>query len=133
ERLFQFFTRFYIITLENLLGLIFDKDMKHNYDQQVELLYELISYLPQIPSLNGSSSNIPLVKEFIINIFSKNFKNVTSNALNLFVEGLFEIKNISLFKEHLNDFGIKIYEYGDDEDLQLEMEILHERIAQSNH
>lgn len=129
HRLFNFFNRFYLTTLENVLGLIFDKDMRQNYDLQVSLLFDLMSYLNRIPSLNNSSNNHSIVRDFIISLFSKNFKNLTESSVKIFIEGIIEIKNEACFKEHLDDFNVKIYEYGDDEDIQDELNILKERVA----
>ncbi|KAI5171829.1 exportin-1 [Pancytospora epiphaga] len=131
-RCYDFLKRFYLITLENLLGLVFDKDMKNSYDFQVELLFLLISQLNNIPPL-GSGSNVVMFKEFILTLFTKNFKNITQISLNIFVEGLLEIKEIGLFRKHLDDFTVKIYEYGTDEDITAELELLKERVARSHY
>lgn len=129
HRMFSFFNRFYLTTLENVLGLIFDKDMRQNYDMQVSLLFEMMSYLNRIPSLNNSGNNHSIVRDFIISLFIKNFKNLTESSVKIFIEGIIEIKNSSCFKDHLDDFNVKIYEYGDDEDIQDELSILRERVA----
>ncbi|ELA42365.1 uncharacterized protein VICG_00463 [Vittaforma corneae ATCC 50505] len=129
NKMFGFFNRFYLICLENVLGLIFDKDMRQNYDVQVELLYDLISYLNKIPSLNSSNNNYAIVREFATSLFSKNFRNLTENSVKIFIEGILEIKNFQFFKDHLDDFNVKIYEYGDDEDIQDELDLLKERVA----
>lgn len=129
KKIYSFFNRFFLICLENVLGLIFDKDMRQNYDLQVELLYDLVSYLNKIPSLNSSSNNYSMVREFVSSLFSKNFRNLTENSVNIFIEGILEIRNFSCFKDHLDDFNVKIYEYGDDEDIQDELDLLKERIA----
>jgi len=129
--IFDFFIRFYLPTVENALGLVFDKDMRNNYDAQVELLFNLISYLPLFPSLNNADDNAAITRDFINDLFVKNFRNLTSNAVSLFVRGLFEIKKIELFKAHLNDFNVKINEFGNDEEFDAECALLKERITKS--
>lgn len=129
NKFFGFFNRFYLICLENILGLIFDKDMRQNYELQFGLLYDLISYCNKIPSLNNTGNNYSIVRDFITSLFGKNFRNLTEGAVKVFIEGIIEIKNLQLFKEHLDDFNVKIYEYGDDEDLQSEIDLLKERVA----
>lgn len=129
NKIFSFFNRFYLICLENILGLIFDKDMRQNYDLQVELLYDLIIYLNKIPSLNNSNNNYTIIREFITSLFNKNFRNLTESSVKIFIEGILEIKNFEFFKDHLDDFNVKIYEYGDDEDAMDELDLLKERIA----
>lgn len=129
KKMFGFFNRFYLVCLENVLGLIFDKDMRQNYDLQAELLYNLISYINKMPSLDGTNSNYIIVKDFTTSLFSKNFRNLTVNSVKIFIEGILEIKNFQVFKAHLDDFNVKIYEYGDDEDIQDELDLLKERMA----
>lgn len=129
NKVFGFFNRFYLICLENVLGLIFDKDMRQNYDNQVDLLFNLMCYLNKIPSLDSSTNNFVIVRKFISDLFEKNFKNLTKNAVQIFIEGIIEIKNRSCFKDHLDDFNVKIYEYGDEEDIQDEYDLLKERVA----
>lgn len=132
----QLFYSYYFVALENLLGLVFDRDMRKTYDQQVEFLYEMIFYIKPVVPSDGSPSRhvVPSitdenVKEFINELFIKNFRNVTLKSIELFIAGLFGIRNIEAFKEHLDDFNIKINEYGDDSDIPDEEIILKERIA----
>lgn len=127
--LFGFFNRFYLICLENVLGLIFDKDMRQNYDNQIALLFDLMGYLNKIPSLDNSNNNFVIIRKFISDLFAKNFKNLTKNSVQIFIEGIIEIKNKSCFREHLDDFNVKIYEYGDEEDIKDEYDLLAERVA----
>lgn len=131
NRKYDFFLHFYLSTFENLLGLVFDKDLKSNYALQVDLLHYLILISSHIPSLNHTDQNIIIIKAFIVDLFVKNFQNITENALKIFIEGLFEIKDLVLFKEHINDFTIKIYEYGNDDDIEYELFLLNERVAKS--
>ncbi|KAI4291326.1 exportin-1 [Pancytospora philotis] len=132
NRIYFFFSRFLLVTLENLLGLIFDKDMKSSYSLQAGLLFFLVSSLNSIPSINNSGNNVAIVKEYVTGLFTKNFSNLTPNSINVFVEGLIEIKELGLFREHLDDFNVKVYEYGTDEDASAELELLKERVAKSN-
>lgn len=131
NNIFSFFNRFYLICLENVLGLIFDKDMRQNYDNQVDLIFDLMSYLNKIPSLDNTNNNYMIVRNFITDLFAKNFKNLTQSSVEIFIEGIIEIKNKACFREHLDDFNVKIYEYGDEEDTQDELNLLKERIATS--
>lgn len=130
NKVFGFFARFYLICMEHVLGLIFDKDMRQNYDLQVTLLYELISYLDRIPPLNNSSNNNhAILRDFVSSLFNKSFRNLTESSVKIFIEGILEIKKFEFFRDHLDDFNVKIYEYGDDEDIQDEFDLLKERIA----
>lgn len=131
NRIFNFFNRFYLITIENILGIIFDKDTRQNYDLQIAILYDLIGYINRIPSINNLASNYSIFRDFVGSLFSKNFRNLTEGSVKLFIEGILEIKNKECFKDHIDDFNIKIYEYGDDNDMQAELELLNERVSKS--
>lgn len=124
---YQFFNAYFFITFENIIGLIIDKDTIQNHNLQIELFYESILISQQIPPMTGQS-NHKAVSDFIKNLFINTFKNITENTLTLFIRGIFEIKNRQCFMEHVDDFKVKIYEYGTDEDLNVELDILQERI-----
>ncbi|EOB13683.1 Exportin-1 [Nosema bombycis CQ1] len=82
-----------------------------------------------MPSLDGMNSNINIVSEYIHNLFSQNFPNITPESLKIFISGLFELcKNDEILREHIEDFNVKIYEFGNDEDLEEEMALKNERI-----
>ncbi|KAI5149314.1 exportin-1 [Enteropsectra breve] len=129
ERIFVYFSKFYVSTLENLYGLMFDRDMKTSFNLQVQLLYEMIDSLAITPSFISEEGNVAAVKNYTINLLSRNFKNITQNALSIFVEGLFGIKNMDLLKEHISDFNVKLDEYGNDDDIELEVALLKERVS----
>ena len=124
---YQFFNTYFFITFENIIGLIIDKDTIQNHNLQIELFYESILISQQIPPMTGQS-NHKAISDFIKNLFINTFKNITENTLTLFIRGIFEIKNRQCFMEHVDDFKVKIYEYGTDEDLNVELDILQERI-----
>lgn len=126
----QFFSQNYVSTLENLLGIIFDRDMKYNFTLQTNLLGLMIRIARDMPSLDGVHSNVNLISEYIHNLFTQNFPNITQESLKIFISGLFELcKNDEILREHIEDFSVKIYEFGNDEDLEEEMALKNERMA----
>lgn len=128
----QFFSQNYILTLENLLGIIFDKDTKHNFKLQSSLLALMINISSNISSLNNSEPNVMLLSNHMLSLFSQSFSNITEKSLKVFIAGLFELsKNEEMFREHLEDFSVKIYEFGTDEDLEEEIALKNERILKS--
>lgn len=130
QRLFHFFTQNYVCTLENILGIIFDKDMRYNFDQQCRLLAFMVKISKDIPSLDGVNPNPKMLSEHIVRLFTKSFPNITHGSINVFSVGLFELcEDENLFKEHVEDFRVKVYEFGTDEDLQEEIDLKNERIA----
>lgn len=129
QRIFQFYTQNYVSTLENILGIIFDRDMKYNFDQQCTLLAFMIRISKDIPSLDGTNANINILSEYIVGLFAKSFPNITQESVRVFCIGLFELsRDDDVFKEHLEDFRVKVYEFGTDEDLQEEMDLKNERV-----
>ncbi|KAK6090817.1 hypothetical protein P3W45_000062 [Vairimorpha bombi] len=125
----QFFLQNYVITLENLLGIIFDKDTRHNFTSQSSLLALMINIAKNIPSLDGCNPNVNLLSNHMLTLFSQSFPNITEKSLKIFISGLFDLsKNEEVFNEHLEDFGVKIYEFGTDEDLEEEIALKNERM-----
>jgi exportin-1 len=129
QRIFQFYSQNYISTLENILGVIFDRDMKYNFDAQCSLLALMMRVSRDIPSLDGTNPNVNILSEYIMQLFLKSFPNITKDSMQVFCIGLFELcRNESIFREHLEDFRVKVYEFGTDEDLQSEIALKNERI-----
>lgn len=130
---FQFFKQNFIITLENLLGIIFDKDTKYSFNLQSSLLALMISISKNIPNLDDTTSNLNFLSNYMLKIFSQCFPNITKKSLEIFILGLFDLcKDKEIFKDHLNDFGVKIYEFGNDEDIEEEILLKDERVAKCN-
>lgn len=125
----QFFTTNFLNTLENLVGLIIDKDTKNNYVLQCDFLYTLIKMSQNIGSISQSGDNQNVIRGFLTNLFENAFDNVTPASLNLFIQGLYEISDKQCFSAHVDDFVVKIYEYGTDEYLEEEKGVLNERIG----
>ncbi|AFM99288.1 putative exportin 1 [Encephalitozoon hellem ATCC 50504] len=129
QKIFQFYTQNYMSTLENILGIIFDRDMRYNFDQQCLLLAFMIRISKDIPSLDGINPNFNVLSEYIVGLFMKSFPNITQESVKVFSVGLFELcGDDEVFKEHVDDFRVKVYEFGTDEDLQEEIDLKNERI-----
>lgn len=132
QKIFQFYAQNYTSTLENILGIIFDKDMRYNFDQQCLLLAFMIRIGRDIPSLDGINPNATMLSEYIVGLFVKSFPNITQESVKVFSAGLFELcGDDQVFKEHVEDFRVKVYEFGTDEDLQEEIDLKNERIRRS--
>ncbi|KAL6122666.1 Xpo1 [Nucleospora cyclopteri] len=124
----EFFNRCLLTTLENIVGLIIDKDTRQNHELQVDLLYEMIFISKNIPSVSSGTENQKLIDDYLANLFKNAFKNVTENSFKIFIKGIFEIRNKQMFLAHVDDFTVKIYEVGTDEDLDDEVKMLERRI-----
>ncbi|OQS54800.1 Xpo1 [Ecytonucleospora hepatopenaei] len=126
----QFFVIYFFRTLENLIGLLIDRDTRHNNKVQCEFLYLLMNLSIKISLLDEQKNNKEKITEFLISLFTGAFENLTILSVQLFIKGLFEIKNIHNFTDHVSDFTVKIYEYGSDEYVNEDKTILMERINQ---
>ncbi|KAF7683118.1 Exportin-1 [Astathelohania contejeani] len=123
---FTFFRKYYLITLENMLGILFDKDSHHGFEEQCSLAEYLMSISDNIGPLDNSGNNWQAINEFINGLFFVSFPNITRDSLELFKIGLKELRGEPL-REHIQDFGVKVYEYASDEYLEEEMGLLEER------
>lgn len=130
QKIFQFFAQNYMSTLENVLGIIFDRDMKYNFEKQCDLLAFMVRISRDIPSLDRTNPNARILSEHIVGLFMKSFPNITQESVRVFSVGLFELcRDGDVFREHLEDFRVKVYEFGTDEDLQEEIDLKNERLS----
>jgi len=66
-------------------------------------------------------TNQKFLREYVVNLLSNAFKNLTRNQVMAFVVGLFETQKEDLFKANLRDFLVQLKEFkGDNEELYLE-------------
>ncbi|KCZ80277.1 hypothetical protein H312_02335 [Anncaliia algerae PRA339] len=130
-KIYIFFKNYYFLLLENIIGLLFDKDKRFNFNLQVKTFCILIRVLSTCPPLGEGRDNYHFVGEFLIKMLCGCFPNLTKESVELFVTGLFDLfTNERLFGEHVSDFRIKVYEFGTNEDYQDELNILQLRKSQ---
>lgn len=128
QKNYIFFKNYYFIIVENLLGIIFDKDKKYNLEEQCRVLCMMFKIGTSIPSFDGSTANQVLIGTFIENLLVSSFGNITKESVRLFVQGCFDLCcSVNVFRDHVCDFRVKIYEFGDNEDIEAETMLLHER------
>jgi exportin-1 len=116
---YLFFQRYMGSTIENLLGVMFDKDKSYLFRQQCEVLSDVIGV--EVPGVGDG-------KGFISNLISSSFPNISKESVDVFVTGLYHLRGcLDVFSEHIQDFRIKICEYTGDEDVNEEIELEKER------
>lgn len=134
---YSFFKNYYFVITENLLGIIFNKDKKHNLDDQCRNLCFLFKISSSIPSFDGQTSNHVLISTFMTNLLTSSFSNITKESVDLFVRGCFDLCYVEgIFRDHVSDFRVKVYEFGSNEDIGGDTLLLEERrtaIASANH
>eukprot|EP01114_Cavostelium_apophysatum_P018091 TRINITY_DN5522_c0_g1_i1.p1 TRINITY_DN5522_c0_g1~~TRINITY_DN5522_c0_g1_i1.p1 ORF type:complete len:1069 (+),score=345.41 TRINITY_DN5522_c0_g1_i1:320-3526(+) len=69
-----------------------------------------------------SMTNQKFLREYVINLLSNAFKNLSSAQIRSYILGLFDMSlDLPAFKKHLRDFLVQLKEFsGDNEDLYLE-------------
>ncbi|ORD93883.1 hypothetical protein A0H76_1351 [Hepatospora eriocheir] len=95
---------------------------------QIDLLYDLINISNNIPLLQSDKTNQTYIINYLDDLFKEAFNNVTLIIKEIFYRGLFGIKNKELFADHVKDFIVKVHEYGSDDELNEEMQLLNERM-----
>lgn len=125
---FLFFKTQYFVVIENILGVIFDKDKTYNFELQSETLGFLIQISHELPPFDMNMDNKFAVLNYIQQLLQSSFNNLTKEAIEVFTVGLFDLCcDKELFRDHLLDFRVKIYEFGSNEDLQSDVAMMQMR------
>lgn len=99
--------------LENLLGIILDKEKDCIFRESAKLLHRLL--------------RLKVAQEKMSFLLSS-FDNMSEEYKMLFLRGMVEIENDALF-DHVRDFRIRAVEYFDKEDYEDEVLLVNERIG----
>ncbi|KAM0686936.1 Exportin-1 [Conglomerata obtusa] len=129
-RIYLFFQTYILIIIENLLGILFDKDKSYSLEKQCHLFCNIMKIISDknMMQLDGKYDNINLIGNNIKALIQSNFKNITEDSLNVFLLGLINLnQDVSVFKDHVCDFRVKIYEFFGNEDVEDELKLLEER------
>lgn len=131
KRNFPFFIKFTALTLENMMSIIFDKDMEFSYEKQCEVLSLFFQVIkdPNMIRIGGTDiDNITFIHSFITALFSSNFPNLSAESIHLFSVGLFDLSDdAEILKDHVSDFRIKMSEFYGNDDLEDEIKLANER------
>jgi len=130
KRLYMFYQRYTLKIIENMIGIIVDKDQSYSFEKQCEVFAKIIHNISSndMIRLNDAATNMNYVSGYMFNILSDAFRNLTKESIELFIIGLFSLCSVSkIMKEHVYDFKIKIYEYYSNEDLNDEIGLKKER------
>ncbi|KAM0679371.1 Karyopherin transporter [Binucleata daphniae] len=126
KNIYMFYQKYILITIENVLGILFDRDLTFTLEKQCVLFCSIMKIVsnPNMIRLNAQTDNCTFVSNYISELIVSNFTNVTQESLNVFIIGLFELNQDSdIFKDHVCDFRVKIYEFYSNEDVEEEMKL----------
>ncbi|KAM0675029.1 Exportin-1 [Gurleya vavrai] len=129
-RIFIFFQRYILVIIENLLGTLFDKDKSFSLEKQCSLFCTIMKIMTDknMMQLDEKNDNVNLLSNYVKRLIQSNFSNITEESLGIFLMGLFVLNdNVDVFKDHVCDFRIKIYEFYGNEDLEDEIKLQEER------
>lgn len=128
-----FYKTYYLNLLQDLFCVLTDTFHKSGFKLQALMLAEMFRSVDSgavaVPLWDPNTTNVPnmnnqtFVREFVINLLSTSFQNLTPNQTRAFVFGAFERANdIVAFKAHLRDFLVQLKEFAgsDNEELFLE-------------
>ncbi|TBU06910.1 exportin 1 [Hamiltosporidium magnivora] len=125
---FLFFQKYFLNTMTNILGIIFDKDKDYGFELQCQILSFLLKICDKLPLFDQTVNNNTFIRNHINELFASTLKNITGESLEIFIVGMFELcRDDDIFREHVFDFRVKVYEYGCNDDLNMEIELVNER------
>eukprot|EP01117_Protostelium_nocturnum_P011324 TRINITY_DN4108_c0_g1_i1.p1 TRINITY_DN4108_c0_g1~~TRINITY_DN4108_c0_g1_i1.p1 ORF type:complete len:1068 (-),score=171.31 TRINITY_DN4108_c0_g1_i1:50-3253(-) len=129
-----FYKSYFISLLQDIFFVLTDTFHKSSFKLQATILVAMFSAVEKgtvaVPLWDESNTNDPamtnqrFLREYVINLLTRAFPNLTSNQVRLFVTGLFTfVSSLPQFKNTLRDFLAQIKEFsvaGDNDDLYWE-------------
>ncbi|RHY40502.1 hypothetical protein DYB30_009860, partial [Aphanomyces astaci] len=144
----SFYRSFYLSLLQDILVVLTDRLHKFGFKMHAALLKHMFSLVemnqvnvPLWESLPGmppvmpvGQTNSQFLKEYVANMISTSFPNMSPAQVRAFVVGCFDMtKDLAAFKKHLRDFLVNVKEFAgeDNADLFLEesLAMTQERLA----
>jgi len=126
-----FYKSYFLSLLQDIFVVLTDTFHKSGFKLQATILLQMFNAVESgivVTPLWDSTIHDPtmnnqmFLRNYVIDLLSSSFPNLTGNQIRQFVLGLFDLKkDLSAFKNHLRDFLVKLKEFsGDNEELYLE-------------
>jgi len=128
-----FYKTYFLSIIQDVFYVLTDTLHKSGFKYQTTILAQMFNTAEsggiQVPLWDQATlpdptmTNSKFLKQYLANLLSAAFINLTSNQVQHFVSGLFSMNHdITSFKGHLRDFLVQLKEFssGDNEDLYLE-------------
>eukprot|EP01126_Amoeba_proteus_P042787 TRINITY_DN4660_c0_g1_i9.p1 TRINITY_DN4660_c0_g1~~TRINITY_DN4660_c0_g1_i9.p1 ORF type:complete len:1066 (-),score=260.84 TRINITY_DN4660_c0_g1_i9:458-3655(-) len=141
----SFYQSYFLYLLQDLFYILTDTFHKSGFKLQAQILLQMFMMVEEgrvvAPLWNPSQVSDPtmdnrrFIREYVMNLLSKSFANLTMHQVTAFVVGLFDLrKDFMKFCTHLRDFLVELKEFsGGDDNSHLfshEQETERERVLQ---
>jgi len=117
-----FFQRYFLTLLNDLFVVLTDTFHKHNFASQADILRKMFIAVEEghisaplwdAQKVSDPNMNNPkFLRQYVANLLTTSFKNLTQSQVKEFVVGLFAKKDPEAFRGHLRDFLVNIKEFG---------------------
>ncbi|TMW64452.1 hypothetical protein Poli38472_013074 [Pythium oligandrum] len=138
-----FYRSFYLVLLQDILAVLTDRLHKPGFKLHAAILRHMFSVvesnqvnvplwesLPTPPTMPPGKTNADFLKEYVANLISTSFPNLSRSQVVEFVVGCFDItKDLPTFKKHLREFLINIKEFAGEDNTDL---FLEENLARAH-
>jgi len=137
----SFYQSYFLFLLQDLLYILTDTFHKSGFKLQTQILSQMLLTVeegrvtvPLQPS-QQQQDNRTFLRNYVMELLAKSFPNLTSNQVQQFVVGLFELlKDHAAFSTHLRDFLVQLKEFsGDDNSALFHQEHEAERLKLLQH
>lgn len=123
----SFYQSYFLYLLQDLLFILTDTFHKSGFKLQAQILVQMFMMVEEgrvtVPLWQAGQVTDPtmdnrrFIRNYVIELLSKSFPNLTASLVNSFVCGLFDLrKDYNQFCTHLRDFLVQLKEFsgGDD-------------------
>mmetsp|Transcript_36522 Transcript_36522/g.81303 ORF Transcript_36522/g.81303 Transcript_36522/m.81303 type:complete len:1073 (+) Transcript_36522:318-3536(+) len=135
-----FHQTYYLHLMQEIFAVMTDSFHKPGFKLHARILHHLFTVLdPSIikaplwdVTTKGPAaypSNSAFVREYMINLLSTSFPNMTLQQVTACVAGMFEIKDFSAFKHHLRDFLVQTKQFASQDNAELFAEEVEREVA----
>jgi len=128
----SFYQAYFLSLLNDVLFVLTDTFHKSGFSLQATILIKMFSLVEtgqvRVPLWDTAKVNTPnmsnqsFLRDYVMNLLSTAFPNVSKERVRSFVLGLFDLnKDLNSFKQHLRDYLVQLKEFeGDNSELFLE-------------
>jgi len=134
----QFYQAFYVTILQEVFAIMTDSFHKPGFKMHARILHHLFGITsPTVitaplwdPSAGAAYvSNDAYVREYVAKLLRSSFPNLGIQQVAACINGMFELKEFSAFKQHLRDFLIQTKQFASEDNAELFAEEVERDIA----
>jgi exportin-1 len=141
-----FYQMFLLPLVQDIIYIMTDRLHKSGFRLQSMILMQIIHSVQlgavtvplfDLSAMPPGTDNVMFMKEYLSNLLSSSFPNVTKSSVHAFITGLFDVSlNIESFKQVVRDFLISCKEFAAEDNSELyteEIEAEKESLAREQH